>query len=97
MESKGPTTLLVEQFSGSSMSHKTRLNLREDSLEEDFKAQSSLAKGKGRGYICNHGKVEDIEEATSKAEANAYHKSSCNKEVSMFTKPNKEKQNMEKI
>lgn len=50
LESKDLTTFSVEQLIGSLLSHEIRLNLTEDSMEQAFKAQLSLGRGRDRGY-----------------------------------------------
>lgn len=58
MESKDLTTFLVVELTRSLLSHETRLNLEEESLEQAFKTQASFNRGRGRGNKgrCNRGR-----------------------------------------
>ena len=51
LESKDLSSFSVEELMGSLMSHETRFNLEEGSLEHVFKTRTSFSKGRGRGNI----------------------------------------------
>jgi hypothetical protein len=51
LESKYLTFFFVEEMMGSLMSHETRLNLEEGSMQHAFKTQYFFSKGKGRRNI----------------------------------------------
>jgi hypothetical protein len=50
-ESKDLSKLTIEKLMGSLLSHESRINMEEESLEHSFNTEAFISNGRGRGNI----------------------------------------------